>query len=150
MRAQAGSGLVINARVDVYVRPRAAGSGVAGSETAGSETAGSEAAASEAAGSRGEDAVTADAIARGRAYLAAGADCTYPILAPPQALAALVQSIGGPVNAMHRPGGPTIADLAALGVARITFGGGLHSQLGRALGDMATTLAAEARLAATS
>lgn len=119
VRAEAGSDLVVNARVDVYVRPSAAGSG---------------------------DAVTADAIARGRVYLAAGADCTYPILAPPQALGALVQGTGGPVNAMHRPGGPTIADLAALGVARITFGGGLHSQLGLALRDMASALAAEARV----
>ncbi len=69
----------------------------------------------------------------------------YPILAPPEALAVLVQRTGGPVNAMYRPGGPAIADLAALGVARITFGGGLHSQLGQALRDMASTLAAEVR-----
>jgi 2-methylisocitrate lyase-like PEP mutase family enzyme len=116
VRAAAGSGLVINARVDVYVRPRRAG----------------------------QDGVTADAIARARAYLAAGADCTYPILAPPEELLELVQRTGGPVNAMHRPGGPSIADLAALGVARITFGGGLHSQLGRSLRDMASALAAEA------
>ena len=91
-----------------------------------------------------EDAVTADAVARARAYLAAGADCTYPILAPPDKLRELVLRTGGPVNAMHRPGGPGIADLAALGVARITFGGGLHSQLGQALRDMASVLAAEA------
>jgi 2-methylisocitrate lyase-like PEP mutase family enzyme len=130
VRAEAGSGLVINARVDVYVRPRSGGSGASG------------------AGASGADAVTADAVARGRAYLAAGADCTYPILAPPEALAELVQRTGGPVNAMHHPGGPAIADLAALGVARITFGGGLHSQLGQALRDMAGTLAAEVGLAA--
>jgi 2-methylisocitrate lyase-like PEP mutase family enzyme len=117
VRAAAGSGLVINARVDVYVRPRA----------------------------DGEDAVTADAVARARVYLAAGADCTYPILAPPEALRVLVLRTGGPVNAMHRPGGPAIADLVALGVARITFGGGLHSQLGQALRAMASTLAAEVR-----
>ena len=72
-------------------------------------------------------------------------DCVYPILAPPEALAVLVQRTAGPVNAMHRPGGPTIADLAALGVARITFGGGLHAQLGQALRLMASTLAAEVR-----
>ncbi len=122
VRGHAGSGLVINARVDVYVRPRADRAGGTGSE----------------------DAVTADAVARGRAYLAAGADCIYPILAAPEVLSALVQRAGGPVNVMYRPGGPTLADLAALGVARITFGGGLHAQLGQALHDMAAALAAGA------
>ncbi len=133
VRATAGSGLVINARIDVYLRPHAAGPGA------------DEFRAAAGPGAHGENAVTADAVARACAYLAAGADCTYPILAPPEALRELVLRTGGPINAMQRPGGPATADLAALGVARITFGGGLHSQLGQALRAMAGTLAAEVR-----
>jgi 2-methylisocitrate lyase-like PEP mutase family enzyme len=33
--------------------------------------------------------------------------------------------MGGPVNALYTPGGPTLAELGALGVARVSFGGGL-------------------------
>jgi 2-methylisocitrate lyase-like PEP mutase family enzyme len=138
VRAAAGPDLVINARVDVYVRPPAAGAGVAG---AGAHELGE---GGEGDGAEGADPVADAAVARARAYLAAGADCTYPILAPPQALAGLVRRIGGPVNAMYRPGGPALAELAALGVARITFGGGLHARVAHHVQDMAGALAAEA------
>jgi 2-methylisocitrate lyase-like PEP mutase family enzyme len=131
VRAEAGLDLVINARVDVYVRPVADGADAAGASAAASATA---AAATDAA-----DA----AVDRANAYLAAGADCVYPILAPPDALAPLVQRIGGPVNAMYRPGGPSLAELAALGVARITFGGGLHARVAGLVQDMARELATE-------
>jgi 2-methylisocitrate lyase-like PEP mutase family enzyme len=108
VREAAGEALVLNARVDVFVRPRPAGAGDA----------------------------AADAAERGRRYLAAGADCCYPILAPVALLPALVADIGGPVNAMSRPGGPSLAELAATGVARISFGGSLHH---RATEDLAAT-----------
>ena len=120
VRAEAGEDLVINARVDVFVRPPAGG------HTA--EPA----------------ALVAAAVARASRYLAAGADCTYPILAPEDALPGLVQRIGGPVNAMYRPGGLSIAELAATGVARITFGGGLHKHAEVALRTSAAALAASA------
>jgi 2-methylisocitrate lyase-like PEP mutase family enzyme len=124
VRTEAGADLVINARVDVYVRPPA------------SDRA--------RAGVSGVDADAADeAVARANAYLAAGADCTYPILAPADALPELVRRIDGPVNAMFRPGGPSLAELAAMGVARITFGGGLQAQVARHVQDMAEGLAAE-------
>lgn len=127
VHAAAGSDLVINARVDVYVRPQAAQpAGADGPRAAG-------------------PALTEAAVARARAYLAAGADCAYPILAPPAALPELVRRIDGPVNAMYRPGGPTIAELAALGVKRITFGGGLHSRAAETLRQMAAALAGETR-----
>jgi len=119
VRAEAGPELVINARVDVYVR--------------------------RPAGGFDEDSAADAAVARANAYLAAGADCTYPILAPPSALAALVRRIGGPVNAMYVPGGPALAELATLGVARITFGGGLHARVAQVIHEMADALAAEAR-----
>ncbi len=48
-----------------------------------------------------------DAIARGRAYRRAGADCVYPILAPLDVLKRLVDDIGGPLNAHAKPNGPT-------------------------------------------
>jgi 2-methylisocitrate lyase-like PEP mutase family enzyme len=136
VRAAAGPGLVINARVDVYVRPVARGAGGAG----GAERPG---------GTGSEDAATDDAVARANAYLTAGADCAYPILAPPAALAALVQRIDGPVNAMHHPGRPSLGELAALGVARITFGGGLHARVAAQVTDLASGLAAEVTALAT-
>ena len=107
---------MINARVDVFVRPRPAGAG---------------------------DAVE-DAVERARRYLEAGADCCYPILAPLAALPGLVADIGGPVNAMGRPGGPSLAELAAAGVARITFGSSLHRRATEELAAAARALHAEA------
>ena len=113
VRGAAGDDLVINARVDVYVRPAADPEGV-----------------------------TDAAVARARAYLAAGADCVYPILAPNAAIPELVRRIDGPVNAMSTPHGPTIAELAAMGVARITFGGSLHAQAADRVREQAAALAA--------
>jgi 2-methylisocitrate lyase-like PEP mutase family enzyme len=115
VRSAAGRDLVINARVDVYVR---------------------------SANNPGD--VTDAAVARSATYLAAGADCVYPILAPPAAIPELVRRIQGPVNVMDRPGGPTIAELAAMGVARITFGSGLHAQSADWVRELAAGLAAQA------
>lgn len=67
-------------------------------------------------------------LERARAYRAAGADCVYPIFAPfPNGVRAYVEAVG-PVNVIvdpRDPGRPSLTDLAALGVARVTFGGGL-------------------------
>lgn len=68
----------------------------------------------------------ADAVARAEAYLAAGADCVYPILAPASVLGELAKRIPGPMNAIYTPDGPSLAELAGLGVRRVTFGGGLY------------------------
>jgi 2-methylisocitrate lyase-like PEP mutase family enzyme len=65
------------------------------------------------------------AVARATAYLAAGAHCVYPILAPVALIADLVDRIDGPVNVILTPKTPSVTDLAALGVARVTWGGGL-------------------------
>jgi 2-methylisocitrate lyase-like PEP mutase family enzyme len=124
VRAEAGQHLVINARVDVFVRPPAGGAGA-------------------------EPAALVDAaVARASRYLAAGADCCYPILAPEAALPELVQRIGGPVNAMHHQNGLSLAELAGTGVARITFGGGLHRDAEEALRISAAALAATAGVGA--
>ena len=61
------------------------------------------------------------AIARGRLYLEAGADCVYPITAPMDAVPSLVKGLPGPVNANNFPGS-SLADLAAAGVARVSYG----------------------------
>ncbi|WP_440099467.1 isocitrate lyase/PEP mutase family protein [Streptosporangium sp. H16] len=59
---------------------------------------------------------------RGRRYLEAGADCVFPILAPSEeVIADLVKAIPGPVNVTFLPG-MDLGRLAALGVARVSFG----------------------------
>jgi 2-methylisocitrate lyase-like PEP mutase family enzyme len=68
-----------------------------------------------------------DAIARGRAYRRAGADCVYPIAAPLDVLQSLATGIGGPLNANAKPNGPSAADLIALGATRISYGTSLHN-----------------------
>ena len=81
-------------------------------------------------------AIVAEAIERGNAYLAAGADCVYPIDAPFDLVAALAAGIDGPVNVLVSPRDPPLAELARLGVARVTFGAGLarsHSARRRGL-----------------
>jgi 2-methylisocitrate lyase-like PEP mutase family enzyme len=156
VRAEAGLDLVINARVDVYLRPIAAGAADADGAgdgagdprdcAAGDARDGAAGGADDGAagGADDGDPVTAAAVARAGAYLAAGADCTYPILAPPEALPELVRRISGPVNVLYTARGPSLAQLAALGVARITFGGGLHARAAGLVRDMASELAAEA------
>ncbi|HEY0577353.1 MAG TPA: isocitrate lyase/phosphoenolpyruvate mutase family protein [Pseudonocardia sp.] len=99
--ADAGVPVVINARVDVYL-PK---TGVAPADQ------------------------LAEALARGRRYLAAGADCVYPILVAGEPnIAALVEGLGA-VNVMFRPGGLTLPRLAELGVARVSWGSGIHTQV---------------------
>ena len=98
LRGAAGVPIVINARVDVHVR------NVGPPEHRLSE-----------------------AIRRARLYLAAGADCAYPIgVADEPTIAALVAGIGGPLNIYAQPSAPPLARLADLGVARVSYGPWLH------------------------
>lgn len=61
-----------------------------------------------------------EAIDRGRRYLDAGADCIYPIGAADEAdIAAMAEALGV-INVMLRPGAPSIARCAELGVARVS------------------------------
>lgn len=69
----------------------------------------------------------AEAVERANAYLAAGADCAYPILAPNESIAALAHRIDGPINVIVHDGTPSPAELEELGVARLTWGSGLAS-----------------------
>jgi 2-methylisocitrate lyase-like PEP mutase family enzyme len=67
----------------------------------------------------------AEAAERGNAYLAAGADCVYPILAPVNSIDALVHRIKGPINVIAEPATPSPSELEELGVARMTWGSNL-------------------------
>ena len=69
-----------------------------------------------------------DTIARLRAFRAAGADVVYaPGLKDPAQIASLVEAVDCPVNVLALPGGPTVAELGALGVRRVSTGGSLAS-----------------------
>jgi 2-methylisocitrate lyase-like PEP mutase family enzyme len=85
-----------------------------------------------------------DAISRAHAYRQAGADCVYPIMVSDRAaIGRLVEQAGGPVNVLYRPGdpaAPSIAELAGLGVARISFGPGLYRATYAKLADVLTQI----------
>jgi len=67
-----------------------------------------------------------DTIARLLAYRDAGADVAYaPGLGTVGQVTAVVRAVGIPVNVLALPGGPTIAELAAAGVRRVSTGGSL-------------------------
>ena len=96
---RAGVDVVLNARVDSFVR---------------------------AAPDADPEAVVEDAIRRGRLYAEAGADCVYPIFARGrEAIRRLVEEVGAPINIAAGPAGLGRSELAELGVARVSFGGGL-------------------------
>jgi len=66
-----------------------------------------------------------DTIARLKAYQAAGADVLYaPALDRPEDLRELLAAVELPVNVLARSSTPTVAELAQLGVKRISVGGG--------------------------
>ena len=80
-------------------------------------------------------------IERGRAYLAAGADCCYPIgAAAEDDLRAMVRGIGGPINVYLRKGVPSLDALRAIGVARTSVGSGLFHVARRAVTEAAEAL----------
>lgn len=97
--AEWGIPLVINARVDVYL----SGAGDAAAQFA-------------------------ETVRRANAYREAGADCVFPIgVHDATTIGQLVRAIRGPLNILAGPQTPTIPELANLGVARVSFGGGLAS-----------------------
>jgi 2-methylisocitrate lyase-like PEP mutase family enzyme len=103
--ADDGYALVINARVDVFLHPFLAGAG---------------------AGTQEE--LVPEALRRANAYLEAGVDCVFPItLWETDALSRFVSEVGGPVNVVRLPQAPSLAELAELGVARVSWGILLHS-----------------------
>jgi 2-methylisocitrate lyase-like PEP mutase family enzyme len=66
-----------------------------------------------------------EALERGRAYAAAGADCIFvPGVRDPATIGALVEGLPVGVSVLATPGGPSLAELTRLGVARISHGPG--------------------------
>jgi 2-methylisocitrate lyase-like PEP mutase family enzyme len=69
----------------------------------------------------------ADTIARLQSYEEAGADVVFaPGLTDAGDIGTLVESVGVPVNVLCFPGGPTVPELAAVGVARISVGSAFY------------------------
>jgi 2-methylisocitrate lyase-like PEP mutase family enzyme len=67
-----------------------------------------------------------DTIARLVAYRDAGADCAYaPGLATIEQVRAVVDAVGVPVNVLALASGPSVQELAAAGVRRVSTGGAL-------------------------
>jgi 2-methylisocitrate lyase-like PEP mutase family enzyme len=99
-----GYPLVINARIDVFLHPFLAG-----------------------AGPGTQDELVPEALRRANAYLEAGADCVFPItLWERDALRSFTSEVRGPVNVVRLPQAPSLAELAELGVARLSWGILLH------------------------
>jgi 2-methylisocitrate lyase-like PEP mutase family enzyme len=97
--ADDGYGLVINARIDVFIGPWLAG-----------------------AGPGVQEELVPEALRRANAYLEAGVDSVYPLaLWEADPLRRFVSEAGGPVNVLRLPQAPSLAELAALGVARVSW-----------------------------
>jgi 2-methylisocitrate lyase-like PEP mutase family enzyme len=108
----AADGLVVNARIDVFLGAQP---------------------------DRPQLELVDEAAERARMYLAAGADCVYPILLHERdAIAAFVAAVQAPVNILALPKAPPIEALAELGVARVSYGSLLHR---RAMQQLAEFLA---------
>lgn len=81
-------------------------------------------------------------IDRGTRYLAAGADCVYPIGAgDPDVIRTLAEAIPGPLNVGYGQGALSVADYAALGVARVSFGPSLQRHLYGTFGSALSAVA---------
>jgi len=98
--SEEGYPLVLNARVDVFL------GGVLAGASAGAQ-----------------DELVPEAVHRANTYLEAGADCVFPILLWEEgALRSFMAEFHGPVNITRLPQTPSLAELAALGVARVSWG----------------------------
>jgi 2-methylisocitrate lyase-like PEP mutase family enzyme len=94
-----GYPLVVNARVDVFLAGFLAG-----------------------AGPGTQEELVPEALRRASIYLEAGADCVYPIaLWEADALRRFTSEFRGPVNITRLPQAPSLAELAELGVARVSW-----------------------------
>jgi len=114
--------LVINARIDVFVRAAASGA------EPGPQTE-----------------LLGEALRRAKAYFEAGVDCVYPIaLWEAEPLGEFISEAPGPVNALKIPPAPSFAELRELGAARVSWGGLLHHQSMEQFGATLASIAADA------
>ncbi len=113
MANQEGIPLVINARVDTYIRTDDLSD---------------------------EDKLT-ETITRAKAYLAAGADCIYPIVAHDlDILTAIQTAVQAPINVLALPSAPAMRDLEAAGIARLSLGPFLFKAMLTKMQEVAKTL----------
>jgi 2-methylisocitrate lyase-like PEP mutase family enzyme len=92
-----------------------------------------------------QQALVPSALERAHAYHRAGADCVYPIgLWEPEALRAFVAEAGVPVNALAMARGPSLAEHAELGLARVSYGSLLHRELMERFGEVLGSIAKQA------
>jgi 2-methylisocitrate lyase-like PEP mutase family enzyme len=107
-------GLVINARIDVFLSAEGAQIGL-----------------------------VPTALERAHAYFDAGADCVYPILLSEEdALATFADGAPGPVNVLASADAPPLARLRELGVARVSYGPFVYRKMMAQLDEELATLAA--------
>ena len=93
---QLGAQIVVNGRTDVYLLPGG-----------------------------NPDADYSEALRRLVAFREAGADCVFaPGLKDAETIGRLVKAVACPLNVLAGPGSPSIPELAALGVARVSVGSG--------------------------
>ena len=111
--------LVINARVDVFLHPFLAG----------------------AMGPGTQEELVPEAAQRAKAYLEAGVDCVYPIvLWEADPLRGFISEVDGPVNVVRLPQAPSNAELAEMGVVRISWGILLHGEAMTRFSEQLTSL----------
>lgn len=85
-----------------------------------------------------------DTIQRLQAYQEAGADVLYaPGLIRSEDIGELLRSVDLPVNVLVRPGVPTVAELTALGVKRVSVGGAFAFAAFGAVAEAATEFLSE-------
>jgi 2-methylisocitrate lyase-like PEP mutase family enzyme len=67
----------------------------------------------------------ADTVRRGKAYMAAGADCIFPFgLGDLKIVGELIKALKVPINIVGRAGTPNVARLEQIGVARVSTASG--------------------------
>jgi 2-methylisocitrate lyase-like PEP mutase family enzyme len=143
----AGIDLVINARIDVFLDD-------VRFDGARDDDARDDGARDDGVGFDGDSALMRptmtrldEAIRRARLYVAAGADCVYPIRMTSAAdIRAMVTETGGPVNVLGGPDAPPLSELATLGVARISFGGGIYRATYQRVGELVAEIADASRV----
>jgi 2-methylisocitrate lyase-like PEP mutase family enzyme len=82
-----------------------------------------------------------EAVSRARAYLGAGADVVFvPGVSDVERLEQLVIRIRGPISVFGSANGPTLDELARLGIPRVSYGPGPLGVAMAALGRAAKTL----------
>lgn len=86
----------------------------------------------------------ADTIARLKAYERAGADVLFaPGVSELEDIRELVEAVDLPLNVLAVPGAPSVAELAAVGVSRVSVGGAFAFAALGALVEAANELSAE-------